>query len=494
MKHTFWKMSGIRSLIVGGVLIWSGCAVNPVTGKKQVSLMSEQQEIALGAESDPLIIAQFGLYDSPEIQKFIDARGQEMAAISHRPDLKFQFRILDSPVVNAFAVPGGYVYFTRGIMAHFNNEAEFAGVLGHEIGHITAKHSVEQYTKSTLAQVALMGGIIVSKEFRAVANEAQVAMQLLFLKYSRDNESQSDELGVEYSTRVGYDAREMADFFKTLKMLSSQGDGEEIPTFLSTHPDPLDRYEMVGKHADEWQSKLQLPEYKINKESYLQMIDGIIYGDDPRQGYVESGVFYHPELKFTYPIPEQWIVENTPSQVQMVSSDGKALMVLTLAEGSSLETAAANMATQHNLTVSTSRQLTINGLAALEVISAQISQDASSGQQSEIALQSVYIRYGGIIYVFHGITLPADVTAYKPVFDKTMRGFKELKDQSKINVLPERIKIVKVSKSGTLGQALIALGVPTDRHRELGIINGMDVTDQVAVGASLKILSKEVRP
>jgi len=149
LKSNKWM---IKPSLVCLFLTLMSCAVNPVSGKKQLALMSEQQEIALGAESDPQIIAEFGLYDNPEIQQFIDKHGQEMAAISHRPNLKYQFRILDSPVVNAFAVPGGYVYFTRGIMAYFNDEAQFAGVLGHEIGHIAARHSVDQYTKNILGK------------------------------------------------------------------------------------------------------------------------------------------------------------------------------------------------------------------------------------------------------------------------------------------------------------------------------------------------------
>ena len=209
-KH--WKTTSLLLFL----LVVLGCAINPVSGKKQLALMSEAEEIALGAESDPQIIAEFGLYEDPKVQQFIETHGQEMVKVSHRPELPFHFRILDSPVVNAFAVPGGYVYFTRGIMTYFNNEAEFAGVLGHEIGHVTARHSVDQYTKSIIAEVLLVGGLVLSKEIRAFANEAQIGMQLLLLKYSRDHESQSDQLGVEYSTKVGYDAREMADFFKTL--------------------------------------------------------------------------------------------------------------------------------------------------------------------------------------------------------------------------------------------------------------------------------------
>lgn len=489
MKVAAFRPAVIASSLCIVFLFVMGCAVNPVTGKKQVSLMSEAQEIALGAESDPQIIAQFGLYQDDKIQQFIDSRGQEMAAISHRPHLKYQFRILDSPVVNAFAVPGGYVYFTRGIMAHFNNEAEFAGVLGHEIGHITAKHSVDQYTKSTLAQVFLIGGIIVSPEFRSVANEAQTAMQLMFLKYSRNNESQSDELGVEYSTRVGYDAHEMADFFKTLKALSGSGDGQ-IPTFLSTHPDPLDRYEHVETLAAEWQQKVPMDAYKINRQSFLDMIDGIVYGDDPRQGYVDGNTFYHPELKFLYPVPPGWDLLNTPSQVQMAPKDGKALMVLMLAEGTSLQTAATNTATQLKLTVSSSKQVRVNGLDAIEMRAQQITDDPSTGQRSVVDFQSMFIQYGQLIYVFHGLSLPADFSAQKLHFDKTMYGFRQLTDPSKINVQPERIRVVTVQNAGTLGQALLAHSIPTDRHRELAIVNGMDPTDQVQKGDLIKIVSR----
>src|SRR5687767_9786873 len=162
-------LSSLHFRVISLSLIFfiAACSVNPVSGKREVSFMSEAQEIQLGAQSDPQIVAQFGLYEDTELQSFINSKGQQMAAISHRPELKWTFRILDSEVVNAFAVPGGYVYFTRGIMGHFNNEAEFAGVLGHEIGHVTARHSAEQYTKSTLANVLLIGGMIVSKEIRA---------------------------------------------------------------------------------------------------------------------------------------------------------------------------------------------------------------------------------------------------------------------------------------------------------------------------------------
>src|SRR5690606_1733486 len=283
-------------------LFFSACARNPVTGKKQLVLMSEKQEIAMGQEADPQIVAAYGLYEDKALQGFIDQKGQEMAKISHRNQLDYTFRILDSPVINAFALPGGYVYFTRGIMAHFNNEAEFAGVLGHEIGHVTARHSAKQYSNATLAQFGLLAGSIISPEFAQVADLAGTGVQLLFLKFGRDAESQSDKLGVEYSTKIGYDAREMAGFFTTLDRLGEQSGAADIPTFLSTHPDPANREQKVAREAASWRKKVNTADLEVNRESYLRMIDGIIYGDDPRQGFVEQNRFYHPVLRFQFPI------------------------------------------------------------------------------------------------------------------------------------------------------------------------------------------------
>ena len=490
-KLSIWNQK--RLLSFGGLLVLFlvvGCVVNPVSGKKQLAFMSEADEIALGAESDPQVIAEFGLYENPTLQSFIETHGEEMVAVSHRPSLKFHFRILDSPVVNAFAVPGGYVYFTRGIMGYFNNEAEFAGVLGHEIGHITARHGVDQYTKSLIAEVLLVGGMAVSKEFRAFANEAQIGMQLLMLKYSRDHESQSDQLGVEYSTKVGYDAREMANFFKTLKWLSDDS-GSGIPTFLSTHPDPVDRLEKVGAAALEWQSKDPMPSYKVNRDSYLRMIDGIVFGEDPRQGYVLENVFYHPVLKFQYPVPKEWALENSPSQVQMAPADGLALVILGLAEGTDLQTAAINTSKQLELTVTSNRQVNVNGMKGQEVMSYQATPDPVTGDSMKIKVQSLYIQYGQQIYVFHGVSTFEDFNRYKGEFDKTMYGFRELKDPARINVVPERIKVVPVKTAGTLGQALLAYSIPTSRHRELSIVNGMDVTDRVEAGSLIKIVTRE---
>lgn len=486
-----------RSLLLTGLVLvlsvfWDGCAVNPVSGKKQFMLMSESQELALGKQSDPSIVAQFGMYQDDELQAFLNTKGQEMAAVSHRPDLPFEFKLLDSPVVNAFAVPGGYVYFTRGIMAHFNNEAQFAGVLGHEIGHVTARHSARQYSRTVLAQVGLIAGMILSPEFAQFGNEASQGMQLLLLKYGRDAESESDKLGVEYSSQVGYDAHEMAGFFATLDRLTGGPEGR-LPTFMSTHPDPADRNQKVGQMAGQWQRRHQNQTYEVGRDSYLRMIDGLMYGEDPRQGFVENDNFYHPELKFQYPIPSGWRTANSPQQVQMAPEDGKAVVILQLGQGASLEAAAQAAAEKYSLQTTASQRRTVNGISALEVYAdlVQEGQDAN-GQPAQQVLKTVsyYIQYGELIYHFIGVSSEQDFASYRGRMLNTMTGFRSLSDPDKLNRQAERLKIQTLDREMTLREAFSRYQQPNDRHEELAILNGMELTTRLPKGTLIKTVTQ----
>lgn len=466
------------------MLIIAACSRNPITGKREAFVMSESREQALGDQSDPSIVASFGLYPDQTLQQFIDSKGQQMARISHRSHLKYNFKILDSPVVNAFALPGGYVYFTRGIMAHFNNEAEFAGVLGHEIGHICGRHSAKQQRNQILGQVGLIAGIALSKQFRNYAESAGQSLQLMMLKNSRDHESESDKLGVEYSTKIGYDANYMAGFFKTLNRLS--GGGERIPTFLSTHPDPLNRYAKVGQMAKAEQAKNPSKKYSVNRNQYLRMLEGLIYGEDPRQGYVENNVFYHPELKFKFPVPRSWRTANSPQQVQMAPEDGKAAIIFTLAPEKTLNEAATNFVSKNKLTQKESQNITVNGFPARAIVTEQ------ADEQGTVALNivSYFIKDGNTIYLFHGLSEPASFLTYKNLFRNTMEGFERLNDQSKINVKPDRIHIYSATSTGTLSATLRNAGVPSSKFNELAVVNGMELSDQVERGTLIKVLKK----
>ena len=468
---------------VGLLLFLLGCAVNPVTGNRELMLMSEQQEIAMGKQSDPAVLAQFGLYQDETLQKFINDKGQQMAKISHRPHLPYEFKIVDSPVVNAFALPGGYIYFTRGIMAHFNNEAEFAGVLGHEIGHVTARHSARQYSQQQVASVLLVGGMLVSPEFAQFGAQAQQGLGLLFLSFGRENESESDKLGVEYSTKIGYDAQEMAGFFQTLNRLSQQSGAGEIPTFLSTHPHPIDRFDNVKRMATEQQAALPGKKFEVGRNSYLQMVEGLVYGEDPRQGYVDNNVFYHPELKFQFPFPKGWKLHNSTTQVQVVPEDQKALLVFTLSNKPDLESAAQEIVEKYQFTVKQSKQDKVNGYPALVYLAEQTSQNQS------VTMISYLIQKDGNIYVFMGLANSSDFAQYQEPLTQSMANFKNLTDPSKINVKPDRIRVKQVPKDMTLSQVLQYYKVPAASHEEMAVINGMQLEDRLKSGTFIKVIS-----
>ncbi len=488
IKQTLWL-----SIFVGAIALQS-CSRNPVTGKRELILMSQDQEIALGQQSHPSIVASMGLYDDKKLQDFITEKGMSMARISHRPDLPYQFNIVDSPVVNAFAVPGGYVYFTRGIMAHFNNEAEFAGVLGHEIGHITARHGARQQTSQILGTVGLITGMIIAPKFGQFAEQAMQGLQLLMLKYSREHESESDKIGVDYSSKIGYDAHQMANFFGTIKRIQDNS-GQVIPSMMSTHPDPGDRYNNVHNMARDYQAA-NIANYAVNRDVYLKMIDGIVYGEDPKQGFVENNMFYHPELRLQFPVPTGWQTQNSPAQFQMAPKDDKSAMIFTVAQGPNLDSAAYYVVQQHNLKVIESNRVNINGNQAIAMVSQQIpQQQQGQAQQAQTAdnttqIATWLIQYNGTIYAIHGLATLTNYAAAFPAFKSVAEGFRALTDNEKINRKPERVFVKEAPRSGTFLQVMTALGMANKRIEELGIVNSMKADDNVQKGSLVKIISK----
>ncbi len=450
--------------------------------------MSEEKEIAMGKSYDPQVVAEMGKYENPQMAQFLNEKGQAMAAISERPNLPWKFTLIDSPVVNAFAVPGGFVYFTRGIMAHFNNEAQFAGVLGHEIGHVTARHTVAQQAKQTVGQIGLIGGMILSPELASQGESLMQGMGMLFLKFGRDAESQSDELGVKYSTAIGYDAKEMAGFFGTLDRLTG-GSENRVPEFQSTHPDPANRKVRVGQLAQAAQAAAPSQKYEVDRDGYLRMIDGMIYGEDPAQGYVESGSFYHPGLKFQFGIPRSWKLQNSPSAVIMVSNDQKSQMQMTLAQGTDPKAAAQSFVQETKLQVASQSDQAINGLPATTVLGDIVQQSQDGSQSQTLRVIASFISYGGNTYMMLGLALAQDFNRYQREIEGSIGSFKQLTDPSKLNRQPERIKIVTNSRSQSLGQALQSQGVPADRINEMAILNGMEVNQTIPAGMLFKSLS-----
>ena len=348
MHSRFAPMGAAACAAALAALLSAGCSVNPATGKQQLNLVSESQEIQMGQEADKQVVAEMGLYDDPEAQQYVARLGKELAAHSERPNLPWSFKVVDDPAVNAFALPGGFIYVTRGLMTHLNNEAQLVSVLGHEIGHVTARHSVNQISKAQLANIGLIAGAIWRPDLAQgpLGQAAGLGMNMAFLKFGRDDERQADELGMRYLRGENYDPREMAAVFRTLERVGEEaGPGAKSPNWMSTHPAPAERAQTVQKAL----TGVNTAGLKVNEEPYLQVIDGMVFGSDPREGFFKDGKFFHPEMKFQFQFPQGWKTQNAKSAVAAMSPDKDAIVQITLAQGSDPKAAAQKFFSQQGL-------------------------------------------------------------------------------------------------------------------------------------------------
>jgi predicted Zn-dependent protease len=367
-------------------------------------------------------------------------------------------------------------------MAQFNNEAEFAGVLGHEIGHITARHGVIQQRNALLGQIGLIAGVTLMPELEKFVDPLSIGMQLALMSFGREAERQSDELGVEYSSRIGYDAHEMAGFFETLDRQQVASGAQETPEFLSTHPSPDKRQATVDELAIAWKDKLKLTNAKINRDSYLRRIDGMVVGEDPRNGFVENGKFFLPNMRIVFPIPTGWKLQNSPQQVQMAPDNGEAFLTLTLAAGTSLEDAADKLLTNYGLEKVGSKRETINGLAALRMTADQKQETGT------IRVNATLIQFEGTIYSLMGISELSKFDSYTPSFLTTIDNFKELKESEKLNRKPDLLRIKTVPSQMTLQAALQHFNMPSKQFERLAILNEMNLNDRLNSGDLIKVV------
>jgi predicted Zn-dependent protease len=456
------------------------CAVNPVTGKKELNLISESQEIAMGKETDVEIRQEYGIYADPQVNAYVQSIGQALAPLTHRPNLPYQFAVLDTPVVNAFAVPGGYIYVTRGILALMGSEAELAVVLGHELGHVNARHSVHRMSEMMLAQVGLVVGSALSETFAQVAGLAGVGVQILFLKYSRDDERQADALGVEYARKGVYNAGEMIAFFGSLEKMGDLSGGHALPGFLSTHPLTSERIEKVKQMLTADDQKLE-----VKERPYLGHIDGIIYGDDPRQGFVEGGRFYHPEMTFTFGIPSGWKVANTPSQVMMSSPDQKAALVLQ-AEKTAEDLAAYTRKKAGQIQGAQfvgDDNLKVPGLASVHQV-----YRVDQQQGAPIGLRLSAIRKGDLVYTFSAVAALTDFPRFNDEFKRSAQSFAPLRDPAFLNRRPHQIRLVEANGGQTLQEIFSSNGMNKEIWTTAAILNGLEVGAKPPRGQLVKVI------
>jgi predicted Zn-dependent protease len=455
---------------------YAGCSVNPATGKRQLALVSEEQEIAMGREADQQIPRQLGLYDDADIQAYVAALGEELAAESERPDLPWTFRVVDDEVVNAFALPGGFIYVTRGILTHLGAEAELAGVLGHEIGHVTARHSVNQMSKGMLAQLGLGLGAVLSPEFASVAGLAQTGLSLLFLKYGRDDERQADELSFRYTARSGYDPRAMVDVFDLLGRVSDRSGGGDLPGWLLTHPQPEARREQAEAALAEVGA--DRGDFAIDRDDYLRRIDGMIYGSDPRQGFFRDERFFHPDMRFELRFPNGWRTMNMRQAVVAQQPDGQAVIALTLAGESDSEAAARAFASQGVTPVREWRDR-INGQRAVSYyFGAEL-------EGTPIGGLAAFVEHQERVYRLLAYTTEDRFDGYRDQLEQSLDSFRRVEDRRVLAVEPRRIEVERLDRSSTIEQIWNDYRAPISVE-DLALLNNVEPDQRLEAGTWIK--------
>ena len=417
----------------------------------------------MGLEAAKQASAQMGVYPDSQLQRYVNGLGMRLAQASERPGLPWSFTVIDDPVVNAFALPGGPIFVTRGILAHMNSEAQLVSVLGHEIGHVTARHSVNQMSRAQLAQIGLIGAIIVKPELGGLAELGSQALGLMFMKFGRDDEIQSDDLGFRYMTQAGYDPKEMAEMFRTLERTG--GGGDRIPEWMSTHPDPGNRVAKTGERIAAWSPPAG--QLTVNRDAFLRQIDGIVFGDDPRNGYFQQQVFLHPTLRFRFDYPNGWRTQNMANQVVGVSAQQDAVIVLTGAGNAAPSQALQQFMSQQGIRSGAASTASVNGLPAATA------QFAAQTEHAVLARYVMFIQLDGTTYRLLAYTDQQRASAYHGLFRQTLGSFQRLTVPRALAVKPARLRLVQIPSAMTVTQfhAQYPSTIPVE---QVALINGVD--------------------
>jgi predicted Zn-dependent protease len=432
----------LGAALVGTLALQPACARNPVTGQLQLALITEGQEIQIGQEGAADVRRQLGLVDDPALQAYVGNIGTRLAAISERPELPWSFEVVDDPTPNAFALPGGPIFLTRGMMNLMSTEAQLATVLGHEIAHVTARHHVTRLSRAQIAQVGLGVGSILFPQIAPIGDVAGAGLQLVFLQHSRDAERQADDLGFRYALDQGWDVREMAAVFTSLQRLGDAQDRSAIPSWLQSHPAPADRVQAVQQRL-----AAMVPAgatLRIGRQDYLNRIDGMVYGVNPRNGFFQDGRYFHPELRFQKVFPTGWGTQNMTQAVIAVNQQRNAMLQLTLARETTPEAAAQAFLRQQGVQAGQTQRTTINGLpAVLAAFQAQTEQGVLRGTLG-------LIQYEGRVYQIMGYAGQAAFPANEQAIMQSIRSFAPLTDPQVLNIQPNRISIVRTTETMSL--------------------------------------------
>ena len=477
-------------LLLLSLVIWvsSGCSVNPVSGLPEVTLLTVEQEKKIGAEEAKKVEQQMGLLEDTALVPYMENVGQRLAEQSPRRDVMYRFHIVDMVEPNAFALSGGYVYVTRGLLALVNTEDELAGVVGHEIGHVAARHSVQKISRQgpfavVTGLVAGVTGLVSPLVGNIVGGVGEFAQSLVFSPYSRSQENEADKVGQEMAAKAGWEPEGLSDFLNTLgREESLMHDGPRRPSFFDSHPATPDRVANTSKHAKQLHRTVRQP-ISASREVFLQRLDGLVVGQRAANGVLQEQTFRHPDSNVFMEFPEKWQLENTPEQVAAASPDGEAVIVLrAVAQGTDpMDGARALEKESKSPVVDKTTSTRVGNLPAART---QLDVD------SKVTLDLTWVAHEGMIYQIAGLAPKKRFDSVHSLFRTTAQSFRPLTLQERNGILEKRIRLVKARGGETL-RSLVNRSNSVWKVEQVAVANGLAASEGLKDGQLIKVVMLE---
>ncbi len=479
----------LLGVTLSSLMLLNACSTNPATGDNQFTLfMPASQEKEIGASEHKNILKTFGgTIGNKTVENYVTGIGQKMVRKTERNDVTYSFYVLDSDVVNAFALPGGYVYVTRGLLALANSEAELAAVIGHEIGHVTARHSAERYSQGVLASLGtgILGASLKNQELQ---NLAGVGANLYLSGYSRSQEHEADELGLRYLHNNGYDLGAMADFLSSLNaytQFEKQKAGvkeNQMMQYFATHPQTADRVSTVLSQAQGYSRNQSVS----GRDTYLSMIDGLTFGESEKQGFIRGRNFYHKPLNFTFSVPKGFTMQNQPTRVVASSKTGGIIVFDSSNVKQNIDPATyVSSVWMKGEKLQSVETININGKkAATTSFTGTI-----NGQRSQIRL--VAIKWDNNRFYRYILGIPTNASAdLIDEFKRTTYSLRPLTLDEMNTIKPYRIDIV-TAQTGDSVKSLSKRQVLDEYSEEIfRIYNGLSPAENVRSGNKYKIITQ----
>jgi len=482
LRKTFKKYSFPVFIILLSSLIFLTCAVNPVTRKWNFMLISTEREVEYGKKADVEITEKYGYYDDESLQDYINEVGQKIATVCDRKDINYHFTVVDSPEINAFALPGGYIYITRGILAQINSEAEMAGVLGHETGHVTARHSAQQISKALSYKIVAAGASIIYPPAQQWSQISDFIFGAIQSGYGRDFELQSDELGVKYNDRANYNPKAVSAFLNHLKM-----NEEGKPVFhglFASHPDTAERVEKANALAEKVMSESGKSDYSQGRDEYLSKIEGLIYGPGERAGVFDGPIYRNAFYKFSVVLPQDWndiesryvFAKKHPEQEVYM-----ALMKIKLRSAIKPDQLAQKWESENGAKRINGKEITHGGIETFHGLY-DIKQ-----KKGKARAEIIFFVSRGTGFALIASALKKDYANSTAYFNKTFNSLRKLSRKEASQFKNRRIMIYTVSPGDTLAGLAERFFKDRAKDKELALINGIEHDAKLIAGNKLKI-------